>query len=173
MVLMPLFTRFTRGVARVGPVPLDVEVSTQVSQSATFSDRRIADGSFASDHSQNEPDEIVISGVVDSMSPIVGVGAAALTTGRFMQWERLHDLIRSRDELEIVCARGKFRVTARSLTVKDDASTGVSSQFTMTCKQVLRGRAKVITVPTDQSLALVGPGGGKALGPTSTTEVTL
>lgn len=195
-----LATRYSKGNRRIGPVPLDCEVNAQHTKSATFSERRIADGSQASDHSQNEPDELVLSGIVDSINPLsepdAGVrdrfaageqrigdslqtlsdnvtGQRNMQTGLFMQYERLADLVRSRDEIEIVCARGVFMVTARSFTVQDNSSTGTSSQFTLTCRQMLRGKAKVITVPTDLSQELVGSGQTKALGSTSTTDVTI
>lgn len=171
---MPLLaTRFTKGIARIGPVPLDVEANTTHTKQRTFSERRIADGSQASDHSQNEPDELVLAGVVDSISPLSAIGINSTFTGRFLQYERLADLVRSGDEIEIVCARGLFVVTARTFTVQDNAQTGASSQFTMNCRQMLRGKAKVITRPTDQSQALVGSGQTKALGSTSTTDVTI
>lgn len=171
---MPLLaTRFLRGGSSIGPVQLDCEVSTDRTITATFSERRIADGSVTSDHSQMEPDELTITGIVDSISPLSPLGLASYVSGQFLQYERLADLVRSRDPIEIVCQRGRFLVTARSFTVQDSRETGFSSQFTLTCKSVLRGKTKVLALPTDQSAALVGAGTTTAQGPTGTTAVTL
>lgn len=168
-----LATRFIRGGARIGPVPLDCMVEAGRTLTATFSERRIADGAVTSDHSQMEPDELTISGVVDSLSPITGLGLLSYTTGQFLQYERLADLVRTRDPIEIVCPRGRFLVTARTFSVTDSKVTGFSTQFNLSCKSVLRGKSKVLAVPTDQSAGLVGDGTSQALGPTGTTDVPL
>lgn len=168
---MLLVTKFLRGLPRIGPVVLDCEVSTDVTLSATFSERRIPDGANVSDHSQNDPDEITISGIVDSFSPLTGVGAVSYATGQYIQYERLAALVRAREEMEIVCARGRFRVTARKLSVQDSKQTGFSSQFTMTCKTVQRGSAKYRKVPTDASAAMNGAAQASSQGATGGTGV--
>lgn len=168
-----LATRFLRGGSRVGGVLLDCEVETGRTLTATFSERRIADKSITSDHSQMEPDELTLSGIVDSLSPLSGVGLLSYTTGQFLQYERLADLVRTRDPIEIVCQRGRFLVTARTFSVTDSKVTGFSSQFQLTCKSVLRGKSKTFTAPTDLSADLVGSGASQALGPTGTTDVSL
>jgi len=172
---MPILaTRLIRGgLSRIGPVVLDCEVSTDRTITATFSERRIADTSVSSDHSQMEPDELSINGVVDSISPLSTVGVASYVTGQFLQYERLAELVRARDPIEILCTRGRFLVTARTFTVQDSRTTGFSSQFTMNCKQVLRGKTKLLTLPTELSAGLVGNGTSQALGPTGTTDVPL
>lgn len=166
-------TRFLRGGSSIGPVILDCEVSTDVTLSATFSERRIANKANASDHSQNDPDEITIAGIVDSLNPIFNLGVVSYLTGQYLQYERLAQLVRSRDELAIVCARGRFRVTARRFTVQDNKDTGFSSQFTMNCKAVQRGNVKVLQVPTDASAALNGAAQPSAQGASGTTGVVL
>lgn len=168
-----LATRFIRGgSSKIGPVALDCEVSTDLSISATFSERRIANGQNVSDHSQNDPDEITITGIVDSLSPLTGIGLVSYATGQFLQHERLAELVRSRDELLIVCQRGRFRVTARKYSVQDNRGTGFSTQFTLTCKAVLRGNVKVLQIPTNASAAMNGAGQASAQGATGGTAVS-
>lgn len=171
---MPIMaTRFLRGAgSSIGPVILDCEVSTDLTIGVTFSERRMPDKSLTSDHSQNEPDDLTITGVVDSINPLLGLGAVSYLTGQFVQHERLAALVRARDEILIVCARGRFRVTARRYSIRDDARTGFSSQFTLSCRTVQRGTVKYRQVPTDASAAMNGTGDAASLGGTNTTGVT-
>lgn len=169
-----LATRYLRGAAgtTIGPVVCDCEVSVDHAISATFSERRIANGALASDHSQNDPDEITISGIVDSINPLTQLGVVSYLTGQYIQHERLASLVRARDEIEIVCSRGRFRVTARKYSLRADAKTGFSTQFTLTCKTVQRGTVKYLQLPTDASAAMNGAGQVSAQGGTNTTGVT-